>query len=472
MPTITAHGGVGKRVIHESRAILTDVSTIDPQPRSTLGRPRGRPLRSPQWSRSTIARHLDLVDDAHSMICPIPPRMLAAVTLALVLGLSSTVAATDPGDAVELDQALIAEVIDILQEHFVDSGPISSENLTLGAIRGMVDALGDDGHTQYLTEAEYKVERDILKGRIVGIGVVLDQRSSAPLVISVVDGSPAERAGLRAGDIIASVDGMDTARLPLGTLADLVRGAPGSSVLLGIERPGSEERQSLRVRRDEVEVDPVNWAMAPAVDVAVIRVVQFSVGAGYQVREAVEDAKAAGAVAIVLDLRGNPGGLVDEALDAASAFLDEGVVFLERDRDQVPAPVSVDPGRVVDADVPLLVLVDYGTASSAEILAAALRDNDRATIIGEQTFGTGTILNTLRLSDGSALRLGVREWLTPAGERVFRSGVSPDEVVALPAGAMRLEPADLVGLTGAAFEVAADVQLREAVHQAEALATP
>ncbi len=398
--------------------------------------------------------------------------MLVAVTLAIMLGLPSAAAATAPDDAVELDQALIAEVIDVLQEHFVDGGPVSSENLTLGAIRGMVDALGDDGHTEYLTETEYKVEQDILEGRIVGIGVVLDQRASAPLVVSVIDGSPAERAGLRAGDIIASVDGMDTARVPLGGLAELVRGVPGTSVLLGIERPGSEERQVFRVRRDEVEVDPVSWAMAPAVDVAVIRVVQFSVGAGYQVREALEDAGAAGAIAIVLDLRGNPGGLVDEALNAASAFLDEGVVFLERERDEAPAPVSVDPGRVVDADVPLVVLVDYGTASSGEILAAALRDNERATIIGEQTFGTGTILNTLRLSDGSALRLGVREWLTPAGERVFRMGVTPDEVIALPTGAIRLGPDDLVGLTGAGFEADDDVQLREAVHRAEALATP
>ncbi len=222
----------------------------------------------------------------------------------------------------------------------------------------------------------------------------------------------------------------------------------------------------------EVEVDPVSWALAPGSDVAVIRVVQFSVGSGYQVREAVADADAAGAVGVVLDLRGNPGGLVEEPLNAASAFMDEGVAFLERARDAEPVAVSIDPGRAVDADIPVVVLVDYGTASSGEILAVALRDNGRAAIVGEQTFGTGTILNTLRLSDGSALRLGVREWLTPRGEQVFRVGVRPDEAVALPLGATRLGPADLLGLTAAEFEAADDVQLRRAVRLVEAAASP
>jgi carboxyl-terminal processing protease len=219
-----------------------------------------------------------------------------------------------------------------------------------------------------------------------------------------------------------------------------------------------------------VEVDPVSWAMAPGSDVAVIRVVQFSVGAGYQVREAFDDAIDLGARGVVLDLRGNPGGLVNETINAAGAFLDEGVVFLERARDEEAAEVSVDPGRAIDTDIPLVVLVDYGTASSGEILAAALADNGRATLVGEQTFGTGTILNTLPLSDGSAIRLGVREWLTPSGERVFRTGVTPDELVALPLGTARLGPAELLGLSATDFERADDIQLRRAVRLAEAAA--
>jgi len=395
-------------------------------------------------------------------------RRLLAITAVLAFTLTPAwVTATDETAEPFLDEELISEVIEMLQERYVDGDVLTSENLSEGAIRGMVDALGDDGHTQYLTEDEYKIERDVLQGRIAGIGVVLDQRSAAPLVISVVDGSPAARAGLRAGDIIASVDGIETARLPQGELADRVRGKPGSVVRLGIERPGSSERDTVSLRREDVEIHPVGWAMAPGSDIAVIRIVQFSVGSGHRVREAVEDAVALGAAGIVLDLRGNPGGLVNEVLNAASAFLDEGVAFRERDREDVVVEVRLDPGRVVAPDIPLVVLVDYGTASSGEILAGALRDNDRAVLVGEQTFGTGTILNTMRLSDGSALRLGVREWLTPDGAAVFRIGIAPDEEVSLPLGAMRLGPGDLLGLTAIEFEDSDDVPLRRAVRLAE-----
>jgi carboxyl-terminal processing protease len=366
-----------------------------------------------------------------------------------------------------LDQELIAEAIDVLQQWYVDDDVLTRENLTAGAIRGLVEALGDDGHTQYLTEEEYQIERDVLDGRVAGVGIVLDQRSTAPLIIAVVDGSPADREGLRSGDVIVSVDGIATARLPDDELADLIRGQPGTTVTLGIERPGTGEREEVRIARRDVQIDPVNWAMAPGSDVAVIRVVQFSVGAGDRLREAVAEAVERDASGIVLDLRGNPGGLVTEMIDAASAFLDEGVAFLERSRDDPPQPIEIEPGRVVDADIPVVVLVDYGTASSAEILAAALRDNGRAAIVGEPTFGTGTILNSRLLSDGSAIRLGVREWLTPAGEAVFRVGLTPDEEVSLPLGGVRLGPVDLIALTPLEFEASDDVPLRRAVRRAE-----
>ena len=392
---------------------------------------------------------------------------LVLVALATV-SLAVPAVAADDTDPPTLDEALIAEALELLQERYVDDDVLTTENLSVGAIRGIVEALGDDGHTEYLTEEEYKIEQEILEGRVAGIGVVLDHRSSAPLVISVVDGSPADRAGVQAGDIIASVDGIETARLPIGELGDLVRGEPGTLVRLGIERPGDTELLDLGIMRADVEVDPVSWAMAPGSDVAVVRIVQFSVGSGYQVREAVEQALAEGATGFVLDLRGNPGGLVNETLNAMGVFLDEGVAFLERARDEEPKAVRVDPDRALDTEVPVVTLVDYGTASAGEILAAGLRDNDRATIVGEQTFGTGTILNTVRLSDQSALRLGVREWLTPSGEGVFRVGVTPDEEVSMPLGRTRLSPPDLLTLTPVEFENSDDVPLRHAVRLAEA----
>jgi carboxyl-terminal processing protease len=397
-------------------------------------------------------------------------RLTIASLAALALATAAVPGAVVADDPPALDEELIEEVLELIAERYVDDEVIDSETLSVGAIRGIVDALGDDGHTQYLTEDEFEVEQEALEGRVAGIGVVVDERSGAPVVISVVDGSPADREGLQAGDIIATVDGKETARLPDGELADLVRGRPGTLVLLGIERPGEEAIKEFGILRADVEIDPVSWARAPGSDVAVVRMVQFSVGSGYQLREAIEQARDEGATGYVLDLRGNPGGLVNELLNAASAFLDEGVVFLERGRDADTVEVSVDPGRAIDAEAPVVVLVDYGTASSGEILAAALRDNDRATVVGEQTFGTGTILNTLRLSDGSALRLGVREWLTPSGQGVFRVGLAPDEEVVMPLGATRLGPADLLSLTAVDFENSDDVPLRHAVRLAEAQA--
>ena len=392
---------------------------------------------------------------------------LPALALALLVALPSAAAYGADDEQTLLDEELIAEAIELLQERYVDDDVLTSEALTVGAIRGLVEALGDDGHTQYLTDEEYKIEQQVLQGRVAGIGVVLDQRSAAPVVIAVVDGSPAARAGLRAGDIIATVGGQETARLPEGELADVIRGAPGTVVRLGVERPGSTEREIVDVIRAEVEIDPVAWAMAPGSEVAVIRIVQFSVGAGHQMRDAVEQAVDLGAAGLVLDLRGNPGGLVAEMLNAASAFVDGGVAVLERARDELPVPIEIDSGRVVEAEAPVVVLVDYGTASSAEILAAALRDNGRATVIGEQTFGTGTILNNRSLTDGSAIRLGVREWLTPAGEAVFRVGLAPDEEASLPLGAVRLGPIDLLALTPLEFEASDDAPLVQAVRLAE-----
>jgi carboxyl-terminal processing protease len=396
--------------------------------------------------------------------------LLVVVSSLGALGVAPGIRAADAEPSPSLDPALMAEALRILGEHYVDTDALTTENLTAGAIRGMVEALGDEGHTEYLTAEEYAAEQDALDGRVMGIGVVLDQRSRSPVVISVIDGSPADRAGLRAGDVISSVDEVETSRLSLDDLAEMVRGAAGSRVRLGIERPGEADMLAFDVVREDVTIEPASWARVPGSEVAVVRIVQFSQGAGERTREAIAAALAAGAGALVLDLRGNPGGLVDEALVVASAFLDGAVGYQEAGRDGSAHEVRIPAGRVIDPDVPVDVLVDYATASSAEILAAALRDNDRAAIVGEQTYGTGTVLNTFDLSDGSALKVGVRSWLTPDGEAVFREGIRPDHEVAAIPGEALLRPSDLQAMTVEAFRASGDVALRRAVGLLEPLA--
>jgi carboxyl-terminal processing protease len=368
-------------------------------------------------------------------------------------------AGTDSGP----DLALIEEAFALIEDRFVDPSAATREALTDGALRGLVESLGDDGHTIYLTPEELAAEQDALDGRLTGVGIVIDRRAGTPLIVSVLDGSPADRAGVRAGDLITVIDGARVSRLPLDELSDRVRGEPGTSVRLGIERGDEPETIELEVERGTIEIAPATWARVPGSQVGVVRIVQFSSRAGREVRLAIRSVLEAGATGIVLDLRGNPGGLVDEAISVVGAFIEEGTAYLERGRDDVVRDVAIR-GGLISAEVPLVVLVDYGSASAAEILAASLRDNGRATIVGESTFGTGTVLNTFTLSDGSAIRLAVRDWLTPSGEHVFRVGVTPDEIVALPRGARVLDPGDLVSMTAAEVRASDDEPLQAAVR--------
>ena len=389
-------------------------------------------------------------------------RVLLLLALAVSTSLSPvTLAAEDEaGDpSAAIDGALLEEALGIIERRYVDGDALSSENLTGGAIRGIVEALGDDGHTVYLTAEELQAERESLEGRVTGIGVVVDQRGGVARVISVIDGSPADIAGVHGGDIIVTVDGTDISRVAVGDVSDLVRGAVDTVVRLGVERPGASQPLDFEIVRDSIEIEPVSWAFVPGSEAAVVRIVQFSAQAGRSAGEAIEAAISGGASGLVLDLRGNPGGLVNEALVVAGSLLTEGVAYLEQGRDGNPEAVDIEPGRTIDAELPMVVLVDYGTASSAEILAAALRDNDRAAIVGEQTFGTGTVLNTFTLSDGSALRIGILRWLTPNGVDVFRVGVEPDHPIELPLGAVALVPGDLLGMTATELERSRDLQL-------------
>ena len=242
----------------------------------------------------------------------------------------------------------------------------------------------------------------------------------------------------------------------------LVRGEEGTTVTLGIRRRDGSTSE-IPIVRAEIEVLPVTWAFVPGTRVADIRLVQFSDGAADAVREALNEAIDQEATGVVLDMRGNPGGFVHEAVAIASMFLADGVVYQEQDRSGERRPVETT-GTPIAPDLPLTVLVDYGSASSAEIVAAALQDNDRAQVIGQRTFGTGTVLNTFPLSDGSAIRLGVIEWLTPDGAGIFDTGITPDVEVALPADGAPTEPSELEDQTRREFRQGGDTQLRRAAR--------
>lgn len=361
------------------------------------------------------------------------------------------------------DFGVFWEALKLVQDRYVDPSKLGDQNLTWGAIRGMVEALGDTGHTVFLTPDQVQSESDQVSGRISGVGIMVDTRGGQPLITSVFDGSPADQAGLRSGDLITSVDGQPTERLTVDEVIKRVRGAAGTSVTLGItHRDGSTDE--VPIVRAEIVVAPATWAFVPGTKIADIHLSQFSQGAADGVRSALTEALAHGAEGVVLDMRGNPGGLVDQAVDVANLFLPESAtIYGQQDRSGTRTEVTAT-GEPLAADLPLVVLADYGSASAAEIVAAALQDNGRAEVVGERTFGTGTVLNLFPLSDGSAILLGVIEWLTPKGDGIFDVGITPDIEVKLPADGVPAEPSDLRDQTRKQFRQGSDTQLQRAVR--------
>jgi carboxyl-terminal processing protease len=360
------------------------------------------------------------------------------------------------------DFGLFWEALNVIQQNFVGRADIDPQTLTYGAIRGMVQALGDTDHTVFLTPEQAQAEQNALDQNVVGIGVLLGEKDGQSVIVSVVPGSPAEAAGLKAGDVITAVNGQSTVGVPPDQLVDEVRGDVGSQVTVSIQRPSTGESLDFTITRAQIKFPSTSWTMVPGTDIALIRLSQFSAGSADELLAARDAALAAGANSIILDLRGNPGGYVDQAVKASSQFLHDKVVYISEDADGTQTPVKTDD-TVPATDVPMVVLVDNNTASSAEIMSGAIQAAGRAQIVGETTFGTGTVLLPFTLSDGSVIRLAVQRWLTPNGDQIFGKGITPDHVVALGPNDAPIEPNDLKDMTPDQLSSITDVQLLTAI---------
>jgi carboxyl-terminal processing protease len=288
----------------------------------------------------------------------------------------------------------------------------------------MLESLDDEGHTRFLTPEEIEKNREGLSSTYVGIGVQLEDKDDEVVVSSPIDGSPAKEAGVEPGDVLVAVDGESVQEEDVKGISERVRGPEGSEVELTVLRDG-EERE-FTVERAEVEVPAATWNLVPGTDEAHLRLTSFSENSAEKLRDAISEAREAGAERFVLDLRNNGGGLVGQAEEIAAQFLPAGSgIYIRRDADGEEEERFV-PDDNEPLNDPLVVLVNKGSASSAEILAGALRDNGRAKVVGETTFGTGTVLEEQVLSDGSAILLGIAEWLTPNGDFIRSSGIEPD----------------------------------------------
>lgn len=339
---------------------------------------------------------------------------------------------------------------------------IDDAALIYGAARGMVDAIGDQGHSAFLDPEMVQEQASEEASSYVGIGVEVDSRCGVPVVTSTFKGSPAREAGIQPGDVIEAVDGESTRQMDIDGLREAILGSEGDSLTVTVHRIGSPEPIDFEVVRRSIARDQVTWRWLPEKTVQ-MRITQFQPGVSKQVRSALQLVEAEGAERLILDLRGNPGGLVSEVIGVASQFMDEGLtIFKEQGRDGVAQDLRTigfdGPGR----DMALVVLIDGQSASGAEVLAAGLRDNGRAKLVGDTTFGTGTVLATYPQNDGSNVVLGTAFWLTPKGEHVWQEGVDPDEFVMMESNEFPSRPEDDPEMTTAELATSSDVQLQAA----------
>jgi len=363
----------------------------------------------------------------------------------------------------EIDMGLINEAWETINRIYVDREAVKGRELTYGAISGMVDALGDTGHSRFLSPEMVQAENSFTEGHMEGIGVEVQMENGQLMVVAPIDGSPASEAGIQPGDVIQKVNGEEITGLPLEEIVGKIKGPAGTSVDLTILENDSGDAREVTLQRARIPLDNVDWSPVPGTSVAYLRVSAFTRGVGKELQQALEEAKDQGLQAVVLDLRNNPGGLLQEAVTIASQFLDGGVVMQQKDAVGNISPLPARPGGVA-ADMPLVVLINQGSASASEIVAGAMQDAQRARLVGETTFGTGTVLNQFNLSDGSALLLATEEWLTPNGRVIWHKGIDPDEQVTLENGVTPLNPLSLPGMRPEDVAASGDTQLLRALE--------
>jgi carboxyl-terminal processing protease len=300
--------------------------------------------------------------------------------------------------------------------------PVSTGQLSSSSIAGAVSSLGDR-FSHYLTPSEYK--EFSAPPHFTGIGVAVGPESRGLLIAHVFDSSPASRAGLHAGEVIVAVNGRALKGLSAEAAIALIKGPPGTDVRIAVERKGSHAApRSLKITRATIS-EPVvatSYKTVRGIKLATVALATFTPGAHGEVRQAVDKALRAGARGIVLDLRGNGGGLVEEAQLVASIFIPSGTIVTTRGRTQ-PTQVLLAVGDAISRSIPAVVLVDSHTASAAEIVTAALQDHRRATVVGTHTFGKGVFQEEEQLANGGALDITVGEYFTPSGRNLGGGGV-------------------------------------------------
>jgi carboxyl-terminal processing protease len=354
--------------------------------------------------------------------------LAVGIAIGLSLGLAHGVLADKPAalgaDLPWQDAHMLAAVLERVKHDYVD--PVDDHQLLQAAIRGMVASL--DPYSAYLDGDEYDEVKISSSGRYSGVGIELSIEDDQVVVIAPFDGSPAAQAGIRSGDIIVTIDGIP---VNTNTLADTIgrmRGAEGSSVKIGIMREGNTEPMLFTLKRSRVDLHSVRGEMLEA-GYAYVRISQFSETTGDDLNASMKDLRkhnGAPLKGLVLDLRDNPGGVLEAAVAVADAFLNSGVIVTAKGRTpDSKFEMDATPGDLLNG-APIIVLVNGGSASAAEIVAGALKDQHRAKLMGRTTFGKGSVQTIIPLSDDRAVKLTTSLYYTPSGVSINHRGIAPD----------------------------------------------
>lgn len=329
------------------------------------------------------------------------------------------------------DFGQLVDVWDRVHSNYVNAN-IDDRALLQGALAGLVSGLGDPYSTFMSADSAKKFE-DEISGTFEGVGMQVGYKDNKITVIAPLPDSPAEKAGLLPGDAIMSVDGTDVGSLNLDQVIDKIRGKQGTTVTLIIQRGTEPQTKSFAVVRQTISVDSVTAKVVEhhGKRIAEAVISSFNRDTGRELRAKLKAIDAGSLDGILLDLRNNPGGYLDQAVDVASVFMPDGEVVAEVDRNGEKKSFNVN-GNAFLADKKVIVLVNGGSASASEIVAGALQDSGRGKIVGTQTFGKGTVQDYQTLSDGSSLKLTIAKWLTPKGRSISEHGVTPDTVVEMP----------------------------------------
>jgi len=323
------------------------------------------------------------------------------------------------------------EAWDLVIGHFVDRDKVNFTNMTYGAIQGMLQALDDKNHTVFFSPEVAKQEASSLEGSFEGIGAYVAKDKELFTITAPIHGSPAEAAGILPGDVILAVNGEDITSLQEWQVIGKIRGPAGSKVTLKVLHPDAVDPIDISIIRGRIDINSVLWAKIPGTNLVYVQITQFAADTSKELQKALQaihaqETKEQPFDGMVLDLRNNPGGYLQEAIQIGNQFLKEGQIILNERDAHGNISTSKAQGAGLAREIPLVALVNQGSASAAEILAGALQDNGRAKLVGQVTLGTGTVLEPFTLSDGSLLRLGVTNWLTPKLSLIKDQGIKPD----------------------------------------------